>query len=73
VENVNDNVAKIEQDPSALTPTLLAYALCAIAKQTFFNLIGNRLNHALIASATDEENISECDVVGDIKSHQVGR
>jgi len=42
VENVNDNVAKIEQDPSALTPTLLAYALCAIAQQTFFHLIGNR-------------------------------
>jgi hypothetical protein len=70
---VNDNVAKIEQDPSALTPTLLAYALCAIAQQTFFNLIGNRLNHALIASTADEEDISECDVVGDIKSHQVGR
>lgn len=71
MEDMHDEITKIFENPTSLSPSFPANRLDPREKKLVFNFGGDGLNVAFVATCRDEENIGEWKWITDVESNDV--
>jgi hypothetical protein len=71
MEDVGNDVAKIEKNPPSIAATFLTQLPDTLLPERFLHLVSDRHGHALIASTADEENIRQRHLLGNVQSDEI--
>jgi hypothetical protein len=71
VENVRDDVTKIEQDPTTQVTAFSSKSPTSARQHLVFDFVSDCLNISFIASSYHHERIDDSDGAADIKSDNV--
>lgn len=71
VEDVRDDVAEVEEDPAALSPTFAAQGLRPGLEHLLFDLTSDGLDVALVAPRRKKEDIGQREGAGYVESDEI--
>jgi hypothetical protein len=71
VENVSDDVTKIEQDPSTQVTAFPSERAASARQHLIFDFVGDRLNVSFIASSDHDKRVDDSDGSAHIESDNV--